>query len=145
MLLLSNLETTGAQAAAPTAPLDSGEANLLAEVSGQAGGQEQVVQADQAAMTQYYSPQSFAYLDPGETYSFRLKNGTRKSLRLTSVREFKDSVIGLPRRAEVRVEIDGQPLDLVCAPYVMPTECPACGAETSFEWEAVGSVTVREE
>ena len=69
----------------------------------------------------YYSSQSVVCLNPGETYSFRLKNGTVKSLRLESVRQFKDSVIGLTRRADVRVEIDGQPLDLVCAPYVMPS------------------------
>ena len=29
--------------------------------------------------------------------------------------------------------------------FIQNVKCPACGAETSFEWEAVGSVTVREE
>ena len=41
---------------------------------------------------------------------------------MVSVKEHRDSVTHFVRRADVRVEIDGRPLDLVCAPYVMPTE-----------------------
>ena len=116
-LFLLTPGTAGAQATAPTALPDSGE-------------------AEQVAKTQYYSSQSFVYLDPGETYLFRLKNGTLKPLRLKSVREFKDSVIGLIRRADVRVELDRQPLDLVCAPYVMPTEARGIRiqADTTSAW-----------
>ena len=48
----------------------------------------------------------------------------------------RDSVIKLMRRADVRIEIDGQPLDLVCAPYVMPTETAGLRiqADTTSGW-----------
>jgi len=69
-----------------------------------------------------YSKQRIVALNPGEAYRFALNGGSTRTIRLVSVNERRDSVVGLLRRAEVRVEIDGQPLDLVCAPYVMPTE-----------------------
>jgi len=69
-----------------------------------------------------YSTQQIVGLNVGETCAFTLKSGAQRSIRLLSVREQRDSVIKLLRRAEVRLEINGQPLDLVCAPYVLPTE-----------------------
>jgi len=84
----------------------------------------------------HYSSQVVVCLDVGETCPFELKQGGARSIRLRSVAEFKDSVIGLIRHAEVRVEIEGQPLDLVCAPYVMPTQARGLRiqADTTSAW-----------
>jgi murein DD-endopeptidase MepM/ murein hydrolase activator NlpD len=83
-----------------------------------------------------YSRQRLVYLDPGETCAFRLRDGTEKQIRLVSVREEKDPVIGLTRRAEVKVEIDGRAMELACAPYVMPTETAGLRiqADTTSAW-----------
>ena len=81
---------------------------------------EEVTPADAGRIQ--YSTQQFVYLDVGESHTFRLKDGSERQVRLKSVAEHKDSVIGLLRRADVAVEIDGKPLDLVCEPYRMPTE-----------------------
>ncbi len=82
------------------------------------------------------SKQQFAYLDPGETFAFQLHDGTERQIRLVSVAEEKDPVIGLIRRAQIGLEIDGQPLSLVCAPYVMPTEIAGLRiqADTTSGW-----------
>ncbi len=69
-----------------------------------------------------YSAQQIVSLNPGETFAFRLKSGAERVIRLVSAQEHRDSVIRLARRADVCVEIDGRALDLVCGPYVMPTE-----------------------
>ena len=69
-----------------------------------------------------YSTQRVVGLDLNETFSYKLKSGAVRVIRLVSVKEQRDSVAKFVRRAEVRIEIDGRPLDLVCAPYVMPTE-----------------------
>jgi murein DD-endopeptidase MepM/ murein hydrolase activator NlpD len=69
-----------------------------------------------------YSKQRFAYLDIGETASFRLADGRLKSIRLVSVKEERDSVIHLLRQAEVRLEVNGETLDLPCGPYILPIE-----------------------
>ena len=69
-----------------------------------------------------YSTQQIISLNVNETFTFKLKNGAERVIRLVSVQEHRDSVINLMRRAEVRLEIDGRPLDLVCEPYTMPTE-----------------------
>jgi murein DD-endopeptidase MepM/ murein hydrolase activator NlpD len=86
-----------------------------------------------------YSRQQFVYLDAGEATTFRLKNGVEKRIRLLSVSEFKDPVIGLTRRGEVRVEIDGQALDLACSPYVLPTETAGLRiqADTTSAWLSI--------
>jgi len=83
-----------------------------------------------------YSTQRFEYLDVGETFVFRLKDGAERRIRLISVSEEKDSVIGLVRRAEVKVEIDGETIALTCAPYVMPTETRGLRiqADTTSAW-----------
>ncbi len=69
-----------------------------------------------------WSSQEVVGLDSGETHPFKMKDGRTRTIRLISVEETRDTVMKLVRSAAVRVEIDGIPLDLVCAPYVMPTE-----------------------
>lgn len=93
------------------------------------------IRPEQADRIQY-SSQRFVYLDLGETHRFRLKDGTTRAIRLESVRELKDSVIGLARRGELVVAIDGKPLTLICAPYVMPTEAAGLRiqADTTSAW-----------
>ena len=83
-----------------------------------------------------YSRQQIVRLDPGEVYRFVSGHGLTKTIRLVSVEDHRDSVINLMRRADVRIEIDGQPLDLVCAPYVMPTEAAGLRvqADTTSGW-----------
>lgn len=83
-----------------------------------------------------YSSQQIVCLNPDETYRFVPRSGAAKTIRLVSVQEHRDSVNRLMRRADVRVEIDGRPLDLVCAPYVMPTETGGLRiqADTTSGW-----------
>jgi hypothetical protein len=79
-------------------------------------------QEDLNRLIRTYSNQRIVGLDINETFKFELKDGTERAVRVVSVQEHRDSVVKLVRRAEVRVEIDGRPLDLVCMPYVMPVE-----------------------
>jgi murein DD-endopeptidase MepM/ murein hydrolase activator NlpD len=53
-----------------------------------------------------------------------------------SVREYEDSVIHLVRRADVKIEIDGKPIELTCAPYCFPTEVEGVRiqADTTSAW-----------
>ena len=60
-------------------------------------------------------------LDEGVERKVVLHSGREFSLRLVSVQEQRDSVVGLIRRAQVRVALNGQAHDLICAPYVMPS------------------------
>ena len=69
-----------------------------------------------------YSAQRVIGLDVGENYTFQLRSGERRVIKLLAIKERRDSVIRLMRRADVQVEIDGKPLALVCEPYTMPTE-----------------------
>ncbi len=69
-----------------------------------------------------YSTQQIVELNVNETYTYSLKNGQMRVIRLVSVNEQRDPVVNLVRRAQVRVEVDGKPLDLLCEPYQMPTE-----------------------
>jgi len=69
-----------------------------------------------------YSAQRVVGLNVGESYAFQLRSGTRRFIKLLAVREQLARVLNLMTRAEVRVEIDGKPLALVCEPYTMPTE-----------------------
>lgn len=71
---------------------------------------------------QSYSRQEIVALDPGEEHRFVLRDGASRTIRLVSIEEYRDSVVGRVRRAEVAVAIDGRPLTLLCAPCVMPTE-----------------------
>jgi hypothetical protein len=83
-----------------------------------------------------YSTQQIIGLDVQETFTLRLGSGAERVLRLVSVQEQRDSVIGLVRSADVRVEIDGRPLRLTCGPYVMPTETAGLRvqADTTSAW-----------
>jgi hypothetical protein len=109
----------------------------LVEVEAAAAEPRYEITSDQAAKIKY-STQRFVYLDPGESFSFQLKNGEDRRIRLASVKEYQDPVIHLTRRAEVEVEIDGKPVTLTCAPYVMPTEVQGLRiqADTTSAWLA---------
>ena len=78
-------------------------------------------ETDINSLVRAYSTQAIIGLNVNETFTFKLKSGAERVIRLVSVQEHRDSVINLMRRADVRIEIDGRPLDLACAPYVMPT------------------------
>jgi hypothetical protein len=69
-----------------------------------------------------YSSQQIVWLDVQESFTFKLANGDARAIRLISVEDSRDSVVNFVRRSDVRVEIDGRPLDLVSMPFVMPTE-----------------------
>ena len=86
-----------------------------------------------------YSDQEIVCLDIGEEYRFKLKDGSEKCIRLVSVEEQRDSVVGLVRRADVDVEVDGKNLDLICAPYTMPTEFSGVRiqADTTSAWHSL--------
>jgi hypothetical protein len=98
---------------------------------------EEVTPADAARIK--YTTQRFVYLDVGESSSFKLRNGTERRIRLVSVKEHADSVIELLRRAEVAVEIDGKPLDLICEPCRMPSERDGIRiqADTTSGWVGI--------
>jgi len=87
-----------------------------------------------------YSKQKFAYLNIGEMTSFRLADGRIKRIRLISVEEEKDSIIHLVRRTEVRLDIEGESLDLPCGPYVLPIEKDGLRlqADTTSGWLQMG-------
>lgn len=70
---------------------------------------------------QSYSKQKLVWLDPGEQCVFLTNKGQEKTIRLISVEERKDTVIHRVRDAVVVVTIGGEPLRLICGPYVMPT------------------------
>jgi len=83
-----------------------------------------------------YSTQQIVGLDVNDTFMFRLNSGAERVIRLISVQEHRDSVIGLVRGADVRIEVDGRPVSLTCAPYVMPTETAGLRvqADTTSGW-----------
>jgi hypothetical protein len=87
-------------------------------------------------MVSKYSYQKIVCLDVGEQYVFVLKNGTKKSIELVSVREHHDSVLKKLRWAEVNVKINGKTVHLISAPYVMPTEVNGLRiqADTTSGW-----------
>ncbi|MBN1417964.1 MAG: PKD domain-containing protein [Planctomycetes bacterium] len=113
----------------------AGITHHLVELEDGASGRESSITPAQAARLEY-STQQFVYLDVGETFAFRLKDGAERRIRLVSVSEETDPVIDLMRRAEVKVEIDGEPIALTCAPYVMPTETRGVRiqADTTSGW-----------
>ena len=83
-----------------------------------------------------YSDQEIVCLDIGEEYRFTLKEGSERLIRLVSVKERRDSVVGLVRRADIGIEVDGKKLRLICAPYTMPTELSGVRiqADTTSAW-----------
>jgi hypothetical protein len=107
----------------------------LIEIEGAASEPSYEMTSDRAAKIKY-STQRFVYLDPGETCTFRLKDGTEKRLTLVSVKEYEDPVIHLARRANVKIEIDGKQVELTCTPYVMPTQVEGLRiqADTTSAW-----------
>ena len=107
----------------------------LVEIKGAAPELEHQITPDQAAKIKY-STQRFVYLDPGESCVFRLRDGTEKRIHLVSVKEYEDTVIHLTRRADVKIKIEDEPIELSCAPYVMPTETQGLRiqADTTSAW-----------
>jgi murein DD-endopeptidase MepM/ murein hydrolase activator NlpD len=73
-------------------------------------------------LTAAYSAQRIVTLNVGESYTFQLRSGALRAIKLLTLQEHRDSVIHLMSRAEVQIAIDGQPLALVCEPYTMPTQ-----------------------
>jgi murein DD-endopeptidase MepM/ murein hydrolase activator NlpD len=86
-----------------------------------------------------YSRQEIICLDVNEEYQFRLEDGSKRTIRLISVKEYSDSVVRMARKAKVDVEINGKPLNLTCAPYVMPTEVEGVRiqADTTSAWLSI--------
>ena len=107
----------------------------LTEVEDAASEPTNEITPDQAARIKY-STQRFVYLDIGQSCEFQLRDGTKKRISLLSVKEYDDPVIHLMRRADVKIEIDGKPVELTCAPYVMPTEVDGVRiqADTTSAW-----------
>jgi murein DD-endopeptidase MepM/ murein hydrolase activator NlpD len=60
-------------------------------------------------------------LDLGERRSVKLADGTTADVKLVAVDEARDSVRGAVRRAEVRLELNGRPIELTSATYHLPT------------------------
>jgi len=83
-----------------------------------------------------YSQQQIVYLDPDETFVFRLNDGTEKEIRLVSVEEREDPVIQLVRSAVVHFQIAGEPTVLICRPYSMPTKVQGIRiqVDTTSKW-----------
>jgi len=94
-----------------------------------------IISVEDAARIKY-STQRFVYLDVGESHAFELNDGTKRSIILKAVEEHADTVMNLMRRAEVLVEIDGKPVELLCEPYVMPVEVHGLRiqADTTSGW-----------
>lgn len=115
--------------------LREGITHHLAEIKRVAADTVHQITTAQAARIKY-SNQRFVYLDPGETYTFPLKDGTQREIRLTSVDVYRDPVIDLVRRARVIVTINRRHLELTCAPYAMPTEVDGLRiqADTTSDW-----------
>jgi len=86
-----------------------------------------------------YSQQEIICLDVNEEYQFKLNDGSKRAIRLISVDEYSDSVVGMVRKAKVNVEVNGKLLNLTCAPYVMPTEIEGIRiqADTTSAWLSI--------
>ncbi|MDO5566643.1 MAG: peptidoglycan DD-metalloendopeptidase family protein, partial [Planctomycetia bacterium] len=61
-------------------------------------------------------------LNIGETQKVKLSDGSSVNLKLISINERKDSVIGAIRLVDVMVEINGHPLALTSGDYSLPVE-----------------------
>ncbi|MFI5453979.1 MAG: PKD domain-containing protein [Isosphaerales bacterium] len=60
-------------------------------------------------------------LDVGESGAVKLCDGTTAQVKLLALDETRDSIRSAVRRAHVRVEVNGQPIDLTSATYHLPT------------------------
>jgi murein DD-endopeptidase MepM/ murein hydrolase activator NlpD len=63
-----------------------------------------------------------ADLSIGESATLELSDGTKATVKLVGLKETVDDVNGAVRRAEVKVEVDGRPVDLVCGTYHLPVK-----------------------
>jgi hypothetical protein len=59
-------------------------------------------------------------LDLGETRQVELRGGMMAAVKLLAVEESRDSIRDAVRRASVRIEVNGQSVDLVSATYHLP-------------------------
>src|SRR4051794_4974151 len=59
-------------------------------------------------------------LNIGESQEVTLSNGKQTTIKLIDLQESRDSVRNAVRVALVKVEIDGQPLELISANYQLP-------------------------
>jgi len=86
-----------------------------------------------------YSKQKIVCLDIGEQYTFRSHNGIEKLIRLASVKDYRDTVLRMARRAEVVVVVNGRTVRLVCQPYTMPTVIDGLRiqADTTSGWRNI--------
>ena len=60
-------------------------------------------------------------LDVGETQQVTLHDGTRAAVMLLELTEYRDSVRSAVRKAEVKVEVNGETTSLVSSTYHLPT------------------------
>jgi murein DD-endopeptidase MepM/ murein hydrolase activator NlpD len=83
-----------------------------------------------------YSHQKIVALDVDEEDAFTLHSGAQRTIRLVGVKEYCDQVIQRVRRAEIDVLVNGKPVRLACAPYVMPAEVDGLRiqADTTSAW-----------
>jgi hypothetical protein len=93
-------------------------------------------------------------LDVGEPKALELSDGTTARVKLLGVEETRDSIRAAVRRAQVKVEINGQPVDLVSATYRLPVtvagvqvDCPITHGHlensTIDHWGLVKSARLR--
>lgn len=61
-------------------------------------------------------------LDTGESQTVKLSDGSSVTLKLLSVKEHHDSVMGAIRKVDLEVEIDGRRLALTSGDYSLPVE-----------------------
>jgi len=59
-------------------------------------------------------------LDVGESRALKLCDGTTVQVKLLGLDEIRDTIRSAVRRAQVRVEVNGQPIDLTSATYHLP-------------------------
>lgn len=111
-----------------------GVLHMLEELVGQSAGESDLALLNRAVRR--YSRQAILALDVAQERRFRRKDGSEAVIRLVSVAERRDRVIGLIRRADVVVELDGKRLALACEPYAMPTKVAGLRiqADTTSQW-----------
>jgi murein DD-endopeptidase MepM/ murein hydrolase activator NlpD len=93
-------------------------------------------------------------LDIGETVRVELGDGTTAQVKLVALDEARDPIRSAVRRAQVKLEINGQPIELMSAPYHLPTtvagvqiDCPITKGylsnTTQDHWGLVKAVRLR--
>lgn len=91
-------------------------------------------QADEIPRPTLPSPFVAVDLSIGESQRVTLGNGKTVAVKLVDLDEERDTVRGAVRRAEVKIEVDGQPMTLASANYRLPqkigsvrVDCPITG------------------